>query len=438
MSGAKRCTARSDPHACTRTKSAGPMGPAFVFGGQCENGGRVVLIGQQVTIVGAGIAGLAVARALALRGAEVTVLEQAGAVAEVGAGLQVSPNGAVVLRALGLGAALDAISVRADAVALTDGLTGKVVTRLEVGRLRPDQGYHFVHRADLIDLLLKAAVGVGVTVRTGAAVQSVDLGGDAPRISLAPGAGPDILTPLLIGADGLHSPVRAALTGRVAPYFTRQVAWRALIPETPGAPNVAEVHMGPGRHIVSYPLRGGRLRNIVAVQERETWAEEGWRHPADPADLVRTFADFSPRVQGWLGQVDTVWLWGLFRHPVARLWHRALPRGAAAILGDAAHPTLPFLAQGANMALEDAWVLAASLASHDTPAAALAAYQSARAGRSARIVDAASRNARAYHLSGLTRAIAHAGLRMGGWVAPGLALRRFDWLYAVDVTKGQA
>jgi salicylate hydroxylase len=194
--------------------------------------------------------------------------------------------------------------------------------------------------------------------------------------------------------------------------------------------------MGPGRHIVSYPLRGGTLRNIVAVEERSAWTAEGWSHRADPADLVRAFADFGPRVQDWLARVDTAYLWGLFRHPVAKVWYQAQPDGAAVILGDAAHPTLPFLAQGANMALEDAWVLADTLASHDTHAAALFAYQAARARRCARIVDAASRNARTYHLSGLTRRVAHAGLRMGGWIAPGLALRRFDWLYDVDVTRG--
>ena len=143
----------------------------------------MALNGQQITIIGAGIAGLAVARALALRGGLVTVLERAAAVSEVGAGLQISPNGAAVLRGLGLGAALDAASVRAVAVALTDGLTGHVVTRLEVGRLRPDQGWHFIHRADLIDLLLDGAVQAGVTVRTGQAVQSVDLTGAASQRS---------------------------------------------------------------------------------------------------------------------------------------------------------------------------------------------------------------------------------------------------------------
>ncbi len=392
----------------------------------------MALDGQAVTVVGAGIAGLAVARALALRGAKVVVLEQAAEVSEVGAGLQISPNGAVVLRALGLGAALDAVSVKAEAVALTDGLTGRVVTRLEVAHLRPDQGWHFIHRADLIDLLLKGAVEAGVDIRTNQRVQSIDLSGDVPRWDAD---GTEGTAPLLIGADGLHSPVRGALVGRVAPFFTRQVAWRAVVPETPGAPAVAEVHMGPGRHIVSYPMRGGTCRNIVAVEERNSWAEEGWSQEADPKDLARVFAAFSPRVQGWLEQVEKVFLWGLFRHPVAKVWRRTLAEGAAVILGDAAHPTLPFLAQGANMALEDAWVLAEMLDRYDT-APALANYQAARAPRCTRIVDAASRNARAYHLSGPMRSFAHAGLRLGGRVAPQMALRRFDWLYDFDVTKG--
>jgi len=241
--------------------------------------------------------------------------------------------------------------------------------------------------------------------------------------------GSEVEAGLLIGADGLHSKVRAALDGAETPFFTGQVAWRALIPGDGGA-DVAEVHMGPGRHLVSYPLRGGALRNIVAVEERGKWAEEGWSLRDDPMEMRLAFAGFSPRVRGWLDQVQDVWLWGLFRHQVAPVWQR----GAMAILGDAAHPTLPFLAQGASMGLEDAWVLAACLAGHDSMAAGLAAYQAKRAGRAARIVAAASQNARAYHLRGPVRALAHAGLRLGGWVAPEMALRRFDWLYGFDAT----
>lgn len=390
------------------------------------------LIGQKVTLLGAGIAGLAVARALALRGAQVTILEQADAIREVGAGLQVSPNGAAVLKALGLGEALKSRSLRAQAVELRDGLGGDVVTRLDVARLRPDQGYHFLHRADLIDLLLLGAREAGVEMRLLQRIEHVDLSGPKPRYTTAQGA--EAEADLLIGADGLHSRLREALNGKVAPFFTRQVAWRALIPADGSDAPVAEVHMGPGRHIVSYPLRGGTLRNIVAVEERNRWVDESWSLRDDPMELQVAFEQFSPRVRGWLGQIKDVWLWGLFRHPVARRWHAVTPHGAAALLGDAAHPTLPFLAQGASMGLEDAWVLAQSLGTHDSLAAGLAAYQAARAPRCARIVEAANRNARAYHLSGPLRDVAHLGLKFGGWVAPQMALKRFDWLYGHDVT----
>lgn len=388
------------------------------------------LIGQPVTILGAGVAGLALARALALRGASVSLLEQADAIREVGAGLQISPNGACVLRALGL--ALDTISTRAEAVELRDGFDNSRVLRLDLARLRPDLGWHFVHRADLIDLLATGARDAGVDIRLLTKIDRVDLTGDRPKAITAQGL--EIESPLLIGADGLHSPARAALTGIVAPFFTHQVAWRALLPATPDEPNIAEVHMGPGRHLVSYPLRGGTLRNIVAVEERRRWVEEGWTLRDDPMELRLAFESFSPRVRGWLDQVSDVWLWGLFRHPVAKRWHAILPKGAMAILGDAAHPTLPFLAQGANMALEDAWTLAETLATTDSHASGLAAYQTLRAPRTARIVEAANASARAYHLSGPTRGLAHTALRLGGALAPSMALKRYDWIYRHDVT----
>ena len=385
------------------------------------------LIGQSITLLGAGIAGLACARALALRGAEVTVLEQADAIREVGAGLQISPNGAAVLRALGLGEALDRAGTAATGVRLIDGPTAEPVLSMDLrGR-----DFRLLHRADLIALLLEGARGAGAELRLLQRIETVDLTGARPRIVTAQGAA---LTPdLLIGADGLHSPTRAALNGAAAAVFTGQVAWRAVLPEAEAEDTaaLAEVHMGPGRHLVSYPLRGGRQRNIVAVEERSRWAEESWTLRDDPMDLRLAFETFSPRVRGWLDRVEEVHLWGLFRHPVARHWHG----GRAVILGDAAHPTLPFLAQGANMALEDAWVLADCLARHDTPEAAFAAYQQARAARCARIVAASTANARAYHLSSPLREIAHLGLRIGGRIAPQAALRRFEWIYGTDVTQ---
>jgi salicylate hydroxylase len=385
------------------------------------------LIGLPITVLGGGIAGLAAARALALRGADVTVLEQAEALGEVGAGLQISPNGARVLDALGLGEALRSLGLRAEAVELRDH-GGCRVARLEVGSRA--QGYFFLHRADLIGLLAEGARDAGVKVRLLQRIEAVEVGDGGAVLRTAQGG--EHRAGLVIGADGLHSVVRQALNGRVVPFFTRQVAWRALVPAEGAVPRVATVWMGPKRHLVSYPLRSGALVNIVAVEERGTWAAEGWHHKDDPVRLRAAFAGFAPEVRDLLGRVEEAYLWGLFRHPVAQRWYAG---GAAAILGDAAHPTLPFLAQGANLALEDAWVLAAKLGAHDTVEAGLAAYQAARAPRAARVIDAATRNARNYHLSvPPLRATAHLALRLTGALAPGALLGRFDWLYGYDAT----
>ncbi|MGQ0611296.1 MAG: FAD-dependent monooxygenase [Paracoccaceae bacterium] len=383
--------------------------------------------GQGIVVLGAGVAGLAAATALARRGARVQLIEQADAIREVGAGLQISPNGGAVLRALGIGD----LGSRAGAVVLRNGADGREVLRMDLDRLRPQQDTRFVHRADLIGALHGAATAAGVEILLNRKVLSVDLEGDFPRVVTAAGA---LYCAVLIGADGLHSQTRAALNGREVPFFTGQVAWRALIPCEPGTPAEAEVFMGPGRHLVSYPLRGGTLRNIVAVEERRRWAEEGWTLRDDPMDLRAAFDRFDPRVRGWLDQVEVPWLWGLFRHEVAAHWGRALPAGGAAILGDAAHPTLPFLAQGASLALEDAYVLARELDRADSLRAGLAAYQAARSDRARRAVAAADGNARAYHLREPLRGLAHLGLRLTGRLAPGFALSRFDWLYGHDVT----
>ena len=377
----------------------------------------------QVLVVGGGIAGLALATALAQRGFAVEVLEQAAAFTDVGAGVQISPNGARVLHALGLGHALAAGSVRAEAVVLHDGLHQSApLIRMDLVRSGP---FHLLHRADLLAMLAGAARDAGACLSLNWRATRITAG-VRPGLTLADGT--RRTAALIVGADGLNSQVRAALNGAETPFFTGQVAWRALCPAAPGTAPIIEVFTGPGRHLVSYPLRGGALRNIVAVEERRGWAAEGWSHSDDPAHLRAAFRDFCPRVQSWLGPIDQVSLWGLHRHQVAQRWQG----DGLAILGDAAHPTLPFLAQGANMALEDAWVLANTVA-RNLP---MSQYQAARQARTARIVAAANRNARAYHLAGRKRAAAHLALRLAGRLAPDLMLRRYDWVYRHDVTGG--
>lgn len=385
-----------------------------------------MLIGQEITIVGAGIGGLAASIALAQRGAFVRVLEQADAISEVGAGLQISPNGLAVLRALGvdLGA-----GVRSGAVRLIDGLNGRDVLHLDLLRHAPDQVFQLWHRADLIETLAARAADLGVRVELGRMVSAARQSHSGITLEFGDGTSEELA--LVIGADGLHSNLRSVLNpGQAAPFFTGHVAWRALVA---GAghdhPAQAQVHMGPKRHVVTYPLRGGALINIVGVVEASNWAEEGWHHAGDPAVMQREFAGFAPGLRRLLSAVKEVNRWGLFRHPVATNWHLS---GAAALLGDAAHPTLPFMAQGANMALEDAWALADCLA-QAAPQEALAAYQIRRRARCVRIVEAANRNASAYHLSGPARGPALAAMRLGGQIAPKAPLKRFDWIYRFDV-----
>ena len=377
--------------------------------------------------MGAGIAGLATATALRRFGMDVDLLEQAPQIAEVGAGLQISPNGARVLRALGIDPAH--AGDRAEAVELRD-FSGRLVTRLALPQA---PGFYLCHRADLITALEVAARTAGTQVQLLQKVERIDLDAELPRVTTAIGATHS--APLLIGADGLHSVLRGILNGVSAPPFTGQIAWRAVIDGDDGPP-VAQVFMGPGRHLVSYPLRGGRQRNIVAVLERREWAAEGWTHRDTPDTLKQVFRTFGGPVPGWLDKVTDLWLWGLFRHPVAHHWHDGT--GRAAILGDAAHPTLPFMAQGANMGLEDAWTLATCLAaSPEAPQQALQAFQSTRQARTRAIVNTANRNARNYHLRGPLAWGAHTVLRTAGRLAPGAALKRFGWIYDFDATAPQ-
>ncbi|PHO02569.1 monooxygenase [Rhodobacteraceae bacterium 4F10] len=384
--------------------------------------------GKKIKIAGAGIGGLTAALAFGARGAEVTVLEQSEAITEVGAGLQVSPNGFAVLRALGLEEAFRAKAVQGQAVELRDYRQSKLVSRLDLGLLPEDQPYFFIHRADLIDLLAGAVRTAGIKIRLLQKVDRIEAT-ESPVVHLANGA--ETRADIVIGADGLHSRLRPELNGVSAPFFTRQVAWRATVPNTMNHPNVARVHMGPRRHLVSYPLRGGEIVNIVAVQERMAWAEEGWTHTDDPENLRAAFEGFGGEADKLLKSVDQVGVWGLFRHPVARVWHK----GHTALLGDAAHPTLPFMAQGAVMAMEDAWVLADALDKTSDIPEGLAGYQARRHERVSKVIQTANGNAWKYHLSlPPMRFGAHMGLRLVSSLAPKKLLQQFDWIYRHDVT----
>lgn len=376
-----------------------------------------------VTVLGGGIAGLAAATALAQRGAVVTVLEQATELGEVGAGLQIGPNGVAVLEALGLKDSAAAVANVPEAVELRDMATGREVARLPMGRAaeqRWGRPYWQFHRADLLNVLADSARASGVDIRLGHKVATIA----------------DINASVIIAADGVRSNIRAEVFGGQSAKFTGQVAWRGIIPAenlpAGAVKNAATVYMAAGRHLVTYPMRGGSVINFVAVEERDEWADEGWNIPDTPENLRRAFSGGGREVQTILSAVEKTFLWGLFNHPYLSHW----TKDNVALVGDACHPMLPFLAQGAVMALEDAWVLARELDQAEDVASGLLAYERICKPRATRVQKAAASNATAYHLqNGPARLVAHTGLKTLSRLAPSTLLGRFDWLYGKDVTK---
>lgn len=375
-------------------------------------------------VIGAGIGGLTSAIALARQGVAVTVLERADALREVGAGLQVSPNGLRVLKRLGVTRGLERRAVRARSISLRRFEDEREITCIDLSaRTAP---YLFVHRADLIAALAMVAKEHNVSFEFDAAVASVTSG---PVAEVTMVNGGKRRTELVVGADGLHSVARAAVGEKAKARFTGQVAWRATVPNDIGHPPEARVTMGPKRHVVSYPLRAGQFVNIVAVEERKEWTEDGWHHLDDAENLRAAFGDFTGDAAKLLDAVEQPAIWGLHRHPVAKKWYA----DGIALVGDAAHPMLPFLAQGANMALEDAWVLADAL-EHAPIDQALINYQARRIDRVKKVVAAAQKNAQHYHYRpGPVRWVAHSGMSLISKVAPGSLINAFNWLYGYDV-----
>lgn len=366
------------------------------------------LNGLSVSVVGGGIGGHAAACAMAQRGATVTLYEQAPALTEVGAGIQVSANGQRVLRALGaVGETPPKAAQVSTGTIMRDGARGRIVARIPSPISGPSW---YMHRADLLDLLVQASGEAGVETILGRIV--------------TPGT---IQADIIVAADGAHSVWRSGIDGPDTPRFTGQVAWRGVVPWSGSVPDAASLSMGHRAHVVSYPLRGGSAMNLVCVEERTGWTEESWSELGDPAELRERFADFGGAVGEVLQQAKNVHRWALHARPVARRWQN----GQVALLGDAAHPTLPFMAQGACLALEDAWVLADALTTSDTVETALALYERLRLSRAERVVGLAAGNAWRFHFGKPLAWGAQLVLAAGA----GLLARRLEWIYGYDATS---
>jgi salicylate hydroxylase len=390
---------------------------------------------HRILIAGAGIGGLAAALACAQRGMDVTVLEAAKEFGEVGAGIQLGPNAMKVLAAFGLEKDVMQVASLPEAIVIADAASGKPISRMLLGdavRQKYGQAYVSMHRADLHSLLLAAVHAAGAQLHTDQALQNYE---HFAQYICRREPDLDQKYDVLIGADGLWSRVREQMLGDSAPRATGHAAFRALLPAqaVPEALRTPHVRTWWARnvHVVSYPVRGGSLWNLVVLAEMPDAKEGGWSLTAKHEDVMRLFKRTEPQLKALLdagGEQSQGWKrWNLFDR--ASLSASQMAQGRVALLGDAAHPMLPYLAQGAAMALEDAWVLAECLNHADVPLA-LQTYAQSRATRTARVVRTASRNGKIFHHSGLMAVARDAVLALQGTATLGL-----PWLYGESVVK---
>lgn len=345
---------------------------------------------QRVLIVGGGIGGLTCALALSRAGHSVQLYEQAQAFGEIGAGIMLTPNATRVLRHFGLGAALDRSGMRPPASRyrrFDDAALMGDAPLADVMETTCGAPWLHIHRSDLLHALLAAVRNQGGTDLY-AGHQATGCAQAGASVTVRFGNGTSAEGELLVACDGVRSTVRALLVRNAEPRFRGQVAWRALAPAG-GLPErvtdrASVVWIGEDRHIVQYVLRGASLVNCVAIAAQQEWAEEGWNRPARLEEVQKEFAGWHQDVQSLLSATpdDALYKWGLFDRDPLEQW----VYGRIALLGDAAHPMLPFMAQGSAMAIEDAAVLARCLEAFGDLEVALSRYQSVRGERTARVI----------------------------------------------------
>ena len=392
---------------------------------------------MRVLIAGGGIGGVTAALALLRHGFDVAVFEQASTLAEVGAGIQISPNGARVLYALDLLAQVEQVAFKPERIEMRFGRSGRKVFTIPLAAeavRRWGAPYLHVHRADLLDVLVaELRTKSPSAIRTDARIERYVTTDNLVEVQLA--GGERIVGDVLIGADGIKSAIREQILGAESPRFTGCVAWRAVVPTAAlgslAPPPAACVWVGEGKHAVTYLLRRGELANFVGVVERDDWRHESWTEKGACEDALRDFAGWHPVVRALIENAGDLFRWALFDRDPLQRWTES----RVALLGDACHPMLPFMAQGATMAMEDAWVLAAKLKAHADPVAALAAYERARKDRTAKVQRAARANAGIFHRRTVLAKLGTYGpMWLGARLAPSAVHARQDWLYGVDVT----
>jgi len=384
---------------------------------------------RRILIAGGGIGGLTAALALAQAGTPVQVLEQTAAFSAAGAGIQLGPNAMHVLRALGVADALAKHAVTPEGVQLIDARAGQRLTTVPLGpmaEMRYGAPYWVVHRADLQRVLLDAVQANDNVVIT-QPFRVAATAAEGQRVQVTSEAGETVAGGALIGADGIRSQVRMAMGDASAPVWSGKSAWRLTVPLDEAAQPMQQDAIGlwlsPRAHMVHYPVSGGAEINVVVIVDDRD-APEGWNVPGAADEFLPHLAGWPETVTGFLAGQSGWRRWALYDMPPPRQWSAS----RIALLGDAAHPVLPFLASGGVLAIEDAAVLARSLdAAKGNAEAAFAAYARKRRPRAARVQARSRRMGRVYHMGGVMRWSRNQVLTTQ---SPQELLRRNDWLYA--------
>lgn len=388
-----------------------------------------------VLVAGGGIAGITAALACLKAGFTVEVFEQASELSEIGAGIQIGPNAARVLHALDLRPTLERIANQPTSQEMRFGPLNLNIFRSSLGDTAQQKygaPYYLLHRADLItmlgDALEQRAAG---SLKLGRKVKSYskDYNGAVLHFENGETACGDVL----IAADGIHSVLRNQMIGKEKPSFTGNIVWRTMVPATAELkkliPDSMCIWVGPEKHCVTYWLRGGEILNFVGAVERDDWTNESWLEAGEKSEFAKDFGGWSKPIAAVIDAAQECSQWALFdRDPQSR-WID----GPVAMVGDASHPMLPFLAQGAAMAIEDAWVLAAELA--DKPISdALESYQAARLPRTSKVQLAARARMHSNHHTTIPSQIkTYAPMWLSSRLQPAKFDRRFQWLFNKDI-----